>query len=83
LRRTRSSCILDAGQIARRLDHRHLHAKQMPKYGTSTLARELRGAIFSLGAALAEAARTRMPLTSRGTASDLPSRTPRTRSSRD
>ena len=47
----------DAAQIARRLDHRHLHAEADAEIRHVALARELRRADFSLGAALAEAAR--------------------------
>src|SRR4030081_2270441 len=46
----------DADQIARRLDHRHLHAEADAKIGYVALACELRRADFALRAALAEAA---------------------------
>ncbi len=48
--------VLDAAQIARRLDHRHLHAEADAEIGNVALSGELRGADLSLGAALAEAA---------------------------
>ena len=47
----------DAAQIARRLDHRHLHAEADAEIRHVALARELRRADLALGAALAEAAR--------------------------
>ena len=46
----------DAAEIARRLDHRHLHAEADAEIRHVALARELRRADFSFGAALAEAA---------------------------
>ena len=48
--------LLDAAQIARRLDHRHLHAEADAEIRHAPFARELRGADLALGAALAEAA---------------------------
>ena len=48
--------VLDAAQIARRLDHRHLHAEADAEIRHVALARELRRADLALGAALAEAA---------------------------
>ena len=47
----------DAAQIARRLDHRHLHAEADAEIRHVALARELRRPDLALGAALAEAAR--------------------------
>ena len=49
--------VLDAGEVARRLDHRHLHAEADAEIRHVALARELRRADLALGAALAEAAR--------------------------
>ena len=48
--------LLDAAQIARRLDHRHLHAEADAEIRHVALARELRRADFAFRAALAEAA---------------------------
>src|SRR5258707_2686424 len=53
LRRIR---FLDADEIARRLDHRHLHPKADAEIGHVALAGELRLADLALRAALAEAA---------------------------
>ena len=47
---------LDADEIARRLDHRHLHAEADAEIRHVALARELRRADLAFGAALAEAA---------------------------
>src|SRR5215472_16774228 len=47
---------LDADEIARRLDHRHLHAKANAEIGHAALARELGRENLTLGAALAEPA---------------------------
>src|SRR5262245_64969890 len=46
--------LLDAAEIARRLDHGHLHAEANPEIGHLPLARELRGEDLAFGAALAE-----------------------------
>ena len=46
----------DAGQVARRLDHRHLHAEADAEIRHVALAGELRRLDLALGAALAEAA---------------------------
>src|SRR5262249_16786420 len=48
---------LDAREIARRLDYRHLHAEADSEIGHAAFAREPRRADFSLRPALAEAAR--------------------------
>ena len=48
--------LLDADEIARGLDHRHLHAEADAEIRHVALARELRRADLALGAALAEAA---------------------------
>ncbi|MPL84476.1 hypothetical protein SDC9_30441 [bioreactor metagenome] len=45
-----------AGEVARCLDHRHLHAKADAEIGDALFARILRGADLAFGAALAEAA---------------------------
>src|SRR5216684_2611984 len=47
---------LEPGEVARRLDHRHLHAEADAEIGHEPLARETRGLDLALGAALAEAA---------------------------
>ena len=44
-------------EVARRFNHRHLHAEADAEIGDVALAGELGGADFALGAALAEAAR--------------------------
>src|SRR3546814_4525996 len=44
------------GQVAGRLDHRHLHAETDAEIGNLALARELRRRDLAFGAALAEAA---------------------------
>src|SRR5215813_7239282 len=49
--------VLDADEVSRGLDDRHLHAKTDAEIRHVTLARELRRADFSLRTALAEAAR--------------------------
>ena len=49
--------VLDAEQVARRLDHRHLHAEADAEERHLAFARELDGVDLALGAALAEAAR--------------------------
>ena len=46
----------DAGEVARRLDHRHLHAEADAEIGHLALAGEARRPDLALGAALAEAA---------------------------
>src|SRR5215470_7017805 len=48
--------LLDADEIARSLDHGHLHAEADAEIGHVALARELRRADLALGAALAETA---------------------------
>src|ERR1700692_855675 len=48
--------LLDADQIARGLDRRHLHAEADAEIGYVALARELRRADLALGAALPETA---------------------------
>ena len=48
--------LLDADEIARGLDHRHLHAEADAEIRHVALARELRRADLALRAALAEAA---------------------------
>src|SRR5262249_6534514 len=50
-------CFLDAAEVARRFDDRHLHSKANPEIRHLPLARELYRPDFPLGAALAEAAR--------------------------
>src|SRR5262249_62209932 len=50
-------CLLDAAEVARRLDDGHLHSEANPEIWHLALARELYGPDFSLSAALAEAAR--------------------------
>ena len=50
------ACV-DAAQVPRRLDHRHLHAEADAEIRHVALARELRRPDLALGAALAEAAR--------------------------
>src|SRR6516162_4360008 len=47
----------NAAKIPRRLDHGHLHAEANSEIRHATLARELRGANLSLGAALTKSAR--------------------------
>ena len=48
---------VDAAEIARRFDDRHLHAEADPEIRHLALARELRRPDLAFGAALAEAAR--------------------------
>ena len=48
--------LVDAGERARRLDHRHLHAEADAEIGHLALARETRREDLALRAALAEAA---------------------------
>src|SRR5262249_61303992 len=50
-------CFLDAAEVARRFDDGHLHSEANPEIWHLALARELYRPDFSLGAALAEAAR--------------------------
>jgi pyruvate/2-oxoglutarate dehydrogenase complex dihydrolipoamide acyltransferase (E2) component len=45
-----------AGQVARRLDHRHLHAQADAQIGHAAFAGEARGLDLALGATFAEAA---------------------------
>ena len=49
--------LLDAAEVPRRLDHRHLHAEADAEIRDLALAREPRRADLALGAALAKAAR--------------------------
>src|SRR6185437_15656737 len=50
-------CILDSEQVARRLDHGHLHAEADAEEWHLALARKLHGMDLALGAAFTEAAR--------------------------